>query len=176
MIRSVLLPLGRALTERNFHTTGIYGLREIVTTKNGKVITVEGRIIPSPREGHLVKRDPKIENNSCILCQLSFDIKHTDVLILKQFVTKRGTMIDRKQTGLCVAQYRRISQLVAMAQEAETWEGKTDVSNREGFKKFNTYYDEKTISTYCKNKWMNKLYIKPKLLCKSGHDNKLKKD
>lgn len=60
----------------------------------------------------------KCENNACPLCATGLDVKHTDILILCQFVRSDGCMLPRRITGLCKKQQRRVSTLVTMAQKA----------------------------------------------------------
>lgn len=52
------------------------------------------------------------------MCNTGLDLKHTDVLILSQFVRSDGCMLPRRITGLCKSQQKRVSTLVTMAQKA----------------------------------------------------------
>ncbi|CAG2057088.1 unnamed protein product, partial [Timema podura] len=83
----------------------------------GKVLTIEGVLVPSPREQYLVRTE---HEGVCSLCSIGVDVKHTDVLILSQFLRADGCMLPRRITGLCKNQQKRISILVQMAQKAET--------------------------------------------------------
>lgn len=52
------------------------------------------------------------------MCALQLDVKHTDVLILSQFVRSDGCMLPRRITGLCARQQKKIGKMVSMAQKA----------------------------------------------------------
>jgi small subunit ribosomal protein S18 len=87
----------------------------------------------------------------CPKCTLGLDIKHTDVLILSQYVRSNGTMLPRRITGLCKRQQKRIGTMVTMAQRAGLMPNlapkgsKMDPKKRFEWKKYNKYYDESTI-------------------------------
>jgi small subunit ribosomal protein S18 len=87
----------------------------------------------------------------CPECHLGLDIKHTDVLILSQYVRPDGCMLPRRITGLCKRQQKRIGTMVTMAQKAGLMINMTpsyckkDPKKRYGMKKFNKYYFEDTI-------------------------------
>lgn len=91
----------------------------------------------------------------CPECTLGLDIKHTDVLILSQYVREDGCMLPARITGLCRRQQKRIGMLVTMAQKAGLmmnltphWSNKNP-KKRFGDKKFNKYFFEETIRTRC---------------------------
>ncbi|KAK7078062.1 Mitochondrial ribosomal protein S18A, partial [Halocaridina rubra] len=65
----------------------------------------------------LIKTDCE-DSQACPLCTLNLDIKHTDVLILSQFLRKDGCLLPRRITGLCNKQQLRLKYLVAMSQKA----------------------------------------------------------
>lgn len=54
----------------------------------------------------------------CPKCTLGLDLKHTDVLILSQYLRSDGCMLPKRITGLCKKQQRYIGTLVVMAQKA----------------------------------------------------------
>jgi len=135
--------------QRALCTTSVVWVKQIVCAEEGDTLTIEGQLVPSPREGRLVK----VASGACPcpLCQLNLDIKHTDVLILSQFLRSDGCMMPRRVTGVCRLQQRRLQQMVAMSQKAglmpnlaPAW-SKRDPKKRYGYKKFNQYYDETTI-------------------------------
>jgi small subunit ribosomal protein S18 len=66
----------------------------------------------------LLKEHQKEGKHFCPECTLGLEIKHTDVLILSQFLRPDGCMLPRRVTGLCKRQQKRISTMVAMAQKA----------------------------------------------------------
>lgn len=117
--------------------------------EEGKTTIIEGKYVPSPREPYLIKTEGNPE--ACPLCKLGLDVKHTDVLILSQFVRSDGCMLPRRITGLCKKEQKKISTLVAMAQKAGLMSlltpptSKKDPKLRKKWKKYNTYFDENTI-------------------------------
>ncbi|XP_044738386.1 39S ribosomal protein S18a, mitochondrial [Chrysoperla carnea] len=123
-------------------------LKEIKETKVGNELVIEGVQIPSPREQYLVKIP---EKDACPVCSLNLNVKHTDVLILSQFVRSDGCMLPRRITGLCKTQQKRIGTMVTMAQKAGLMpnlapaNSKKDPKQRYRWKKCNTYFDENTI-------------------------------
>ncbi|CAH2095955.1 unnamed protein product [Euphydryas editha] len=141
---------------RTLSTTNQLRLKEIREHKEGSTVVLEGVFVPSPRTELLVraenvKESPHICPNTCYMCALDLDVKHTDVLILSQFVRSDGCMLPRRITNLCPRQQKKIGKLVTMAQKAGLMINltpsycKKDPKKRYGFKKFNTYFDEKTI-------------------------------
>ena len=101
-------------------------MREIVITEKGKTITVEGVERESERKNCLINPE-FLRTNSCdakeschSLCQFDkvHEIKHTDVLILEQFVDNSGKIISRDVTGLCERQHYRMNKLIGMAQKS----------------------------------------------------------
>lgn len=85
------------------------------------VLTISGEYIESPRQPMLLKEltDLKAEGKMfCPKCTLGLDIKHTDVLILSQYIRSDGCMLPRRITGLCKVQQKRIGTLVTMAQKS----------------------------------------------------------
>ncbi|XP_011694289.1 PREDICTED: 28S ribosomal protein S18a, mitochondrial isoform X2 [Wasmannia auropunctata] len=119
----------------------------IIEKKEDKVLTIEGVNVPQKKEHLLVK----LNSNACPLCATELDVKHTDVLILSQFLRSNGTMLPRRITGLCNVQQKKVSVLVTMAQRAGLLPDRFSKQIRKGlqfgpyWKRFNTYYDEDTI-------------------------------
>lgn len=125
---------------QNVHTTATTLLKQIVERKQDKCLVVEGAIVPSPREPYLL-RLPEVEDKECCcLCKLDLDIKHTDVLIISQFIRSDGRMLPRRVTKLCSKQQRRMSDLVTMCQKAGLLS--KNPRNRRDDKKFNNYWEE----------------------------------
>ncbi|KAK2579047.1 hypothetical protein KPH14_002840 [Odynerus spinipes] len=122
-------------------------LKEIIEKKEGNDLIIEGVIFPD-KDDHLLL---KTKNGACPICSAGVDVKHTDVLILKQFVRSDGCMLPRRVTGLCKVQQKRISIMVSMAQKAGLMpnlappNSRKDPSRRLHWRKYNTYYDETTI-------------------------------
>ena len=111
---------------RHFSSSSTGLVREIKKSEEGKTITVEGLKYESPRAKNLI--DPKMfAESSCeaysnchALCRFDkvHEIKHTDVLIINQFVDNNGEVIPRYITGLCERQHFRMARLAGMAQKA----------------------------------------------------------
>ncbi|XP_075977689.1 mitochondrial ribosomal protein S18A [Anticarsia gemmatalis] len=145
---------------RSIATTKQLNLKEIRERTEGSSLVVEGVTVPSPRTelmiraenipGHEVATSPS-EKSPCYMCALGLDIKHTDVLIISQFVRSDGCMLPRRITGLCRRQQKKMGKLVSMAQKAGLMINLTpsycqkDPKKRRDYKKFNTYFDESTI-------------------------------
>lgn len=112
-------------------------------------MVIEAVTKPSPREGKMLKA--ACSEKFCPECTLGLDLKHTDVLILSQYVRSDGCMLPKRITGLCHRQQKKIGTLVTMAQKAGLMpnltpeNSKKDPKKRYGWKKFNKYFDEKTI-------------------------------
>lgn len=114
-------------------------------------MVIYGKGVSSDREPYLLKNT---HSDACPVCALGVEIKHTDVLILSQFVRSDGCMLPRRITGLCRKQQKRMSSLVTMAHKAglmpnlKPANSKKDPKLRSGWKKYNKYYDESTIKAY----------------------------
>lgn len=115
--------------------------------------------VDSPHEAKLLPAYKAcIEDNKkfCPECTLGLDVKHTDVLILSQYITREGLMLPKRITGLCSRQQKRISSMVTMAQKAGLMINMTpDYCKKDPKKRFaqkacNTYFDERTIVTWRK--------------------------
>ncbi|CAB3227219.1 unnamed protein product [Arctia plantaginis] len=144
---------------RSIATTKPLNLKDIRECKEGSTLIVEGVTVPSPRTELLIRAEnipgyePVVPSSKppCYMCALGLDVKHTDVLILSQFVRTDGCMLPRRITGLCRRQQKKIGKMVTMAQKAGLMINltpdncKKDPRKRREHKKFNTYYDERTI-------------------------------
>ncbi|XP_066599090.1 large ribosomal subunit protein mL66 isoform X2 [Prorops nasuta] len=100
---------------RNISLSTANQLKKIVETKDGDNLIIEGQIYIDERENRLIKSN---ENGACLLCSTGLQLKHTDVLILSQFLRSDGCMLPRRITGLCRIQQKRVGIMVAMAQKA----------------------------------------------------------
>ncbi|EFN65628.1 28S ribosomal protein S18a, mitochondrial [Camponotus floridanus] len=138
---------------RNISLSATTCLREITEKKENNVLTIEAHYVPHKKE-HL---QLKLDSKACSLCATKLNVKHTDVLILSQFLRSDGCMLPRRVTRLCDVQQKRVTALVAMAQKAGLMPNLTPKSSkknpkrRRDWKKFNMYFDEKTI----KNRYRN---------------------
>jgi small subunit ribosomal protein S18 len=130
-------------------------LVELEREEKQQTLTIRANYVPSPNAPYVV---PQLKNNQecgssklCPECHLGLDIKHTDVLILSQYIRPDGCMMPRRVTGLCKRQQKRIGTMVTMAQKAGLMINltphycKKDPKKRFGFRKFNKYYLESTI-------------------------------
>nr|XP_033337277.1 28S ribosomal protein S18a, mitochondrial [Megalopta genalis] len=141
--RNIQLPT----QNRNISLSATTYLKEIIERKEGNNLIIEAVIKPDEKEKLFLK--PK--HGACPVCSAGLNIKHTDVLILSQFLRSDGCILPRRITGLCKVQQKRISTMILMAQSAGLMpkrcsKGKYyDPSNKGRWRKFNTYYDEETI-------------------------------
>ncbi|CAH0551420.1 unnamed protein product [Brassicogethes aeneus] len=152
-MNSLLRIVKNAPNIKNIQARGVslttqLNLKEIREVQEGKTLTIYGETVPSPREPYLIKNE---NPHVCPLCALGMEVKHTDVLILSQFLRSDGCMLPKRITGLCNKQQKKISSLVTMAQKAGLMpnlnpaNSKKDPSKRFQWKKYNKYFDESTI-------------------------------
>lgn len=135
--------------QRTVTTSAILGVKQIEVQKQNDSVVIQGVTSESPRQPILLKEacQPKF----CPECSLGLEVKHTDVLILSQYVRGDGCMLPRRITGLCKRQQRKMGTLVTMAQKAGLMpnlapsHSKKDPKKRYGWKKFNKYYFESSI-------------------------------
>ena len=151
-------------TREQFSTNLCFRVREIKISeecsdeKTGKKkIIVEGIVNHLPNERLVAptysntRGCQNVSENCHPLCRFNFvhEIKHTDVLILRQFMENGGQIISREITGLCRRQHTRMSKLIKMAAKAGLFPEKQDIFRAEKEKlpatRFNSYYDESTI-------------------------------
>lgn len=84
-------------------------------------VTIKAAIVPSEHESNLIEEYRRCKKDGirfCPECTLGLEIKHTDVLILSQYVRPDGCMLPRRVTGLCKRQQKRIGTMVTMAHKA----------------------------------------------------------
>ncbi|XP_011504672.1 PREDICTED: 28S ribosomal protein S18a, mitochondrial [Ceratosolen solmsi marchali] len=121
---------------------------KFIEKKQGNTTIVDAVIKSHPKQHLLLKQS---DNGACCLCSTNVNIKHTDVLILSQFVKSNGQILPRYVTGLCYVQQKRIGILITMAQKAGLMpnlgpaNSKKNPKTRYQYKRFNTYYDETSI-------------------------------
>ncbi|XP_065094202.1 large ribosomal subunit protein mL66 [Ochlerotatus camptorhynchus] len=140
---------------RPFSVSAANNLKEIKEVTQKDALVVSADYVASPRSNQMLPQVIETKCGSglqfCPQCSLGLDVKHTDVLILSQFVRNDGCMLPRRVTGLCKRQQRRMGALVIMAQKAglmpninPSW-SKKDPKKRYQWKKYNKYFDEDTI-------------------------------
>ncbi|CAG7816036.1 unnamed protein product, partial [Allacma fusca] len=110
------------LGNKNFHISSVCRLKEIhEEEKNGEII-IKGVYVKSPRTDYLIQTPAtktQGECTDCPICKLgSVHVKHTDVLILNQFVSSDGRQLPRNVTGLCKYQHKRMEYLIVMSRHA----------------------------------------------------------
>ncbi|CAO1411098.1 unnamed protein product [Diamesa tonsa] len=153
-ILSNRVPACGLLNARNISVTATTHLKEIEISQEKEVITIKGKYVASPREDFVFKGISECKQNGqkfCPECTLGLEIKHTDVLILSQYLREDGCMLPRRITGLCKKQQKKIGTMATMAQKAglmpnlaPAW-SKNDPKSRYGYKKYNKYFYESTI-------------------------------
>lgn len=90
----------------------------VKVNQNGDTLEISADYAPSPREPLLLKEVKQPGVKFCPQCTLGLDIKHTDVLILSQYLRSDGCILPRRITGLCKTQQKKIGTLIKMAQKA----------------------------------------------------------
>ncbi|XP_075145683.1 mitochondrial ribosomal protein S18A [Haematobia irritans] len=141
--------VSNVLSIRTLTTTLVNRIKEIQQRQENNSLIIEGVTKVSPRADNMLKS--ACVEKFCPECTLGLDIKHTDVLILSQYVRSDGCMLPKRITGLCHRQQKKIGTLVTMAQKAGLMpnlapaNSKRDPTKRYGWKKFNKYFNEKTI-------------------------------
>jgi ribosomal protein S18 len=146
--------------------------KEIQHREEGKRVVVEAVQVPSPhaerlvtegcREGrahcHPFCRSPVVgqvrdrsggETNPSV-----HQVKHTDVLILQQFLTKEGEVHSQEDLGICKRQWTRIRKMTEMAQRAGLMPGREFYAKEVRKTKWgsqNCYWDEKSIDIQWNN-------------------------
>ncbi|XP_067635555.1 small ribosomal subunit protein bS18 [Eurosta solidaginis] len=134
---------------RSIATTNQSFVKEIQEKTDKSTLVVQAVQLPSPRADRMLKE--ACSERFCPECTVGLDIKHTDVLILSQYVRSDGCMLPKRITGLCSRQQKRIGALVTMAQKAGLMpnltpaKSKKDPKKRFGWKKYNKYFLEETI-------------------------------
>ncbi|XP_060650055.1 large ribosomal subunit protein mL66 [Drosophila nasuta] len=134
---------------RSISTTPSVLIKEIHEKTENNARIYEGVDVVSPRSEKMLK--PACDSTFCPECTLGLEIKHTDVLILSQYVRSDGCMLPRRITRLCHRQQKKMGTLVTMAQKAglmpnlaPSW-SKKDPTKRFGWRKYNKYFLESTI-------------------------------
>ncbi|XP_022697811.1 uncharacterized protein LOC111265414 isoform X1 [Varroa jacobsoni] len=95
------------------HKSAVCALKKIVHREENGVTVIEGTFVDSPHKEKLLRPAAsaiETETRSCSLCSLGIhDVKHTDVLIISQFMDRNGNILPQKVTGLCFRQHKLIS-------------------------------------------------------------------
>lgn len=140
-----------SVSTRQLSTTSYSLLKEIVQEVDGNKVVIEGKYVESSNKPLLVHTE-FAEKKVCSLCALNLNIKHTDVLLLSQFVKPNGQILPRRITGICCSQQHKITMLITMSKKAGLMpnlgpaNSHKDPSKRRGSNKYHRYFDESTIS------------------------------
>lgn len=135
--------------QRTVTTSAVLRIKQIEIQKQDESVVIQGVTSESPRQSLMLKEacQPKF----CPECTLGLEVKHTDVLILSQYVRSDGCMLPRRITGLCRRQQKKMGTLVTMAQKAGLMpnlapaNSKKDPKQRFGWRKYNKYFYESSI-------------------------------
>ncbi|KAK6488892.1 39S ribosomal protein S18a [Huso huso] len=113
--RQILQKVAKAPTWPVLGTTQIRGIREVVENKDGKITTIEGKLV-----GVKSELEPPNPSGQCPICRwnLKHKYNYTDVLLLSQFIRSDGGMLPRRVTGLCNEEHRKIEICVKMSHRA----------------------------------------------------------
>ncbi|GIY05285.1 28S ribosomal protein S18a, mitochondrial [Caerostris darwini] len=123
---------------RQFSLTAPSYLREVKRTETENQIVIEGVKINSEREGKVLNLQNR---NGCPLCRIGVHfLKHTDILIISQFLNSDGSVVPQHITGLCNKQYFRVVRALALAQRAGLIPKKSGTPVFGGWEKYNTYF------------------------------------
>jgi len=158
-------------------------VRKIIQSEDekDKTTTIEGVHIPSKQTRVLQPpEEAKYHGRACgsqpdhvmskqchPFCRFDFvhQVKHTDVLILSQFMDSSGKIMNQEVTGLCRRQHQRVNKLIKMAAKSGLFPKHLDQFSKEKEEipgaNLKCYYDEKTIDIQymnsvrqeARNKW-----------------------
>eukprot|EP00092_Neocalanus_flemingeri_P067770 GFUD01082762.1.p1 GENE.GFUD01082762.1~~GFUD01082762.1.p1 ORF type:complete len:186 (+),score=56.00 GFUD01082762.1:48-605(+) len=140
------------LSTRLFSVGPCLRVKEIVHTESGTKIVVEGVTPPSVTTSVPATTCREGQTSCHPFCRspIVAQVKHTDVLILDQFVDSRGQIYSQEELGICSRQWTRLYKLVQMCQRAGLMPGKDfycqDVRKTKWGSQ-NCYWDEDTIDT-----------------------------
>ena len=108
---SGLLKVSRLSLQLRSFNTSLSAFKQIKHTETDKKIIVEG-IIDSPQSSTVTRQKPAskcgVGSHSCHpFCKSPVvkDVKHTDVLILDQFVDSKGEMYSKEDLGICMVDF-----------------------------------------------------------------------
>ncbi|CDS38100.1 28s ribosomal protein s18a mitochondrial [Echinococcus multilocularis] len=125
--------------------------KEIKRTEEGNITTYEGVRCKSERSAHLLDMtglgDPRITDP---IIRLGLKLRHTDVLILSQFLRPDGTILPREVSGLTKSSQLYVEMLIERAQNAGLLPISIDANGKHTYKDRgphikNVYYDSDII-------------------------------
>jgi small subunit ribosomal protein S18 len=161
-------------TNRSFSFSAVQNLKKIEKTvsKDKKTIVIEGKYLNPEQEfgnkvlnlcesrtSNLIAQSDSSTCLPCSWCQLEkkgIQVQYTDILVLRQFLKEDGDVLQRKITGLCKKQQRKLLVLVKHARQAglilnlqpkliDGGEPDTNPRNRPEHLKWNSYFDKYEI-------------------------------
>jgi len=150
-----LLHLGKMQIQmqmkRGFSASSVLFYKDVDHKEEGKKIVVQGVSVASPNKSNVVTEGCREGRQHCHpFCRSPVvgQVKHTDVLLIDQFLTSTGEMYSQDELGICKRQWVRLKKLAEMAQRAGLMPGKefyaADVRKTSWGSK-NCYWDEKSI-------------------------------
>ncbi|OQR78462.1 28S ribosomal protein S18a [Tropilaelaps mercedesae] len=89
---------------------------------------------------HFLVNSKETEARQCSLCRMGIhNVRHTDVLVISQFMDRHGEILPRQITGLCAQQYRRVSISLYQAQRVGLIQNKRHTP-KERWQELNNYF------------------------------------
>lgn len=119
--------LGPLVAGRALSTSIVPRYKEIQHREEGKRVVVEAVQVPAPPTERVVTegcREGRAHCHPFCRSPVVGQVKHTDVLILQQFLTKEGSVYSQEDLGICKRQWTRIRKLTEMAQRAGLMPGR----------------------------------------------------
>ena len=135
-----LMHLGRMQIQmqmrRSFSASTVLFYKDIHHKEEGKKIVVQGVGVTSPNTANVVTEGCREGRQHChpfcrspVVGQVCVShvfpaihslsqVKHTDVLLIDQFLTSTGEMYSQDELGICKRQWVRLKKLAEMAQRA----------------------------------------------------------
>ncbi|CAF0860572.1 unnamed protein product [Didymodactylos carnosus] len=93
----------------------MYKFYRVTEKAEGNVTTFEGEYIDDKDHKVLTLAGPEEVCTWCKLDRRSIHIQHTDVLVLRQYLRKDGTILPKEITGLCFNQHNKLLALIKHA-------------------------------------------------------------
>ncbi|XP_014665612.1 PREDICTED: uncharacterized protein LOC106807695 [Priapulus caudatus] len=130
---------------RNIAKSATVGVaKQIKRTESGNTTVIEAVPIEvKDRSKQLLSVDDP--HGACPLCRLGIEISHTDVLVIRQFLSDEGRLLPRRITGLCQKSQWKMQRTLQQAQRAGLL--RTLLPRNQKYippgkwKKYNSYYD-----------------------------------
>ncbi|KAM7539152.1 hypothetical protein Aperf_G00000056854 [Anoplocephala perfoliata] len=137
--------------QRYFVTSSRLCKKEVKRTEEGNTVTYEGVPCESERTPNLLDMtglgDPRISDP---IIRLGLKLRHTDVLILSQFLRPDGTILPRHISGLTQGSQLYVEMLIERAQNAGLLPLSIDVNGKHTYKSRgphikNVYYNSDIV-------------------------------